>query len=364
MEFTGEIYVYMLLLTSDKTEALAYRYRTLFEQSERLVRIAAAVYDRDGNALQETGLVVKPEGSGLYAQGADGKVALVGVAVEETDADGKTRTVIKLTADNIRLEGFITANGNFKILDDGSVEAVNSRFTGRITATEGSIAGFDISGDRLGVGDGQKGMSLTSGRIWFTDGDRELIMGTYNRGTSNIIDRLGELKNTSAQAYPNYGLIFNVTGSLVHRNYAFCGTGNGVLQGLVEGYSLRWTQINEGEARELDVRYGKYFELYSDASGCAAQLPRLSVLREALNVPDTRDIALRITIVCRHCKNPIRLQGRKDNAGVGIDSAEYPYIRDNDFNPWHWDMGMGDIMELLLTYSGGEYNAYLVSYRG
>lgn len=364
MEFTGEIYVYMLLLTSDKTEALAYRYRTLFEQSERLVRIAAAVYDRDGNALQETGLVVKPEGSGLYAQGADGKVALVGVAVEETDADGKTKTVIKLTADNIRLEGLVTANHNFKILDDGSVEAVNSRFTGRITATEGSIAGFDISGDRLGVGDGQKGMSLTSGRIWFTDGDRELIMGTYNRGTSNIIDRLGELKNTSAQAYPNYGLIFNVTGSLVHRNYAFCGTGNGVLQGLVEGYSLRWTQINEGEARELDVRYGKYFELYSDASGCAAQLPRLSVLREALNVPDTRDIALRITIVCRHCKNPIRLQGRKDNAGVGIDSAEYPYIRDNDFNPWHWDMGMGDIMELLLTYSGGDYNAYLVSYRG
>ena len=367
LSFTGEIYLYMLILSTDKIESLTYKYRTLFEQSDKLVRIAGQNFDQNGNVLSESGIMVKAGGTGIYAQGPDGKLALIGVGVEESYTDGEgqeqTRTVIKLTADNIKLEGLVTANQNFKILDDGSMEAVNGRFNGRITAVDGSIAGFAISGDRLGVEDGGSGMSLTSSRIWFTDGDRELIMGTYNRGASNIIDRLGELKNTSEQAFPNYGLIFNVTGSLVRRNYAFCGTGNGVLQGLVEGYSLRWTQINEGEARELDVRYGKYFELYSDASSCAAQLPRLSVLREALDVADGRDMALRVTVVCRHCNNPIRLQGRKDNAGIGIDSAEYPYIRDNNFNPWHYNMGMGDIMELLLTYSGGEYNAYCLSHR-
>ena len=43
---------------------MAYKYRTLFEQSDRLVKISAAVFDKDGNALKETGLVIKPEGSG------------------------------------------------------------------------------------------------------------------------------------------------------------------------------------------------------------------------------------------------------------------------------------------------------------
>lgn len=37
LSFTGEIYLYMLVLSTDKVEALTYKYRTLFEQSERLV---------------------------------------------------------------------------------------------------------------------------------------------------------------------------------------------------------------------------------------------------------------------------------------------------------------------------------------
>ena len=130
LEFDGDIYLYMLILSTDKVESLMYKYRTLLEQSERLVKLSAAIYDKDENLLQETGLVVKPEGSGIYAQGADGKVALIGVSVEETDADGNSKTVIKLNADNIKLEGLVTANGNFKILEDGSVEAVNGHFSG------------------------------------------------------------------------------------------------------------------------------------------------------------------------------------------------------------------------------------------
>ena len=66
--------------------------------------------------LAESGIMVKAEGSGIYAQGSDGKLALIGVAVEETDAEGHTRTVIKLLADNIKLEGLVTANRNFRIL--------------------------------------------------------------------------------------------------------------------------------------------------------------------------------------------------------------------------------------------------------
>ena len=66
LSFDGDIYLYMLVLSTDKVEALTYKYKTLFEQSERLVKISAAVYDKDERALQETGLMIQPEGSGIY----------------------------------------------------------------------------------------------------------------------------------------------------------------------------------------------------------------------------------------------------------------------------------------------------------
>lgn len=132
LEFDGDIYLYMLVLSTDKIEALTYKYKTLFEQSERLVKISAAVYDKDERALQETGLMVQPEGTGIYIKDANGKLALIGVGVEETDAEGKKKTVIKLTADNINLEGLVTANGNFKVKEDGSIEANNAKIKGYV----------------------------------------------------------------------------------------------------------------------------------------------------------------------------------------------------------------------------------------
>ena len=59
LAFDGDIYLYMLVLSTDKIEALTYKYKTLFEQSERLVKISAAVYDKDERALQETGLMIQ-----------------------------------------------------------------------------------------------------------------------------------------------------------------------------------------------------------------------------------------------------------------------------------------------------------------
>ena len=36
LSFTGDIYLYMLILSTDRVESLTHRYKTLFEQSERL----------------------------------------------------------------------------------------------------------------------------------------------------------------------------------------------------------------------------------------------------------------------------------------------------------------------------------------
>lgn len=151
LSFSGDIYLYMLVLSTDKVEAFTYQYKTLLEQSERLVKISAAVFDKDENALKETGLFVKPEGAGLYAQDADGNVALIGVSVEETGNNGIKKSVVKLTGDDIRLEGEVTANGNFKILADGSIETNNAKLKGYMYSVFKPIGASDA--EYIGEGD-------------------------------------------------------------------------------------------------------------------------------------------------------------------------------------------------------------------
>lgn len=138
LSFSGEIYVYMLVLSEDEIESLTYKYRTLFEQSEKLVKIAAQNFDKDGNVLQESGIMVKPEGSGIYVVDKNGVGGFIGVSVEEDDGNGGKKSVIKLTANDIILEGAVTANGNFKILEDGSIATKNANLSGDFISADES----------------------------------------------------------------------------------------------------------------------------------------------------------------------------------------------------------------------------------
>ena len=113
LSFTGDIYLYMLVLSTDKVEALTYKYRTLFEQSEKLVRFAAEKVDKDGNILNGSEVKVTADGTFLnvvYQKDGERKEQTLG---EFSTINGKTR--IKLSGDNIVLQGDISANGNLSI---------------------------------------------------------------------------------------------------------------------------------------------------------------------------------------------------------------------------------------------------------
>ena len=75
----------------------------------------------------------------------------------------QTANEIRLTADKITLEGLVTANSNFKILQDGSMEAVNGKFSGELNATSGKIAGMTITNDSISSSDSS--MILESGGL-------------------------------------------------------------------------------------------------------------------------------------------------------------------------------------------------------
>ena len=98
----------------------------------------------------------------------------------------QTANEIRLTADKITLEGLVTANSNFKILQDGSMEAVNGKFSGELKATSGSITGaLDVSGS-LVFGSTNKLVfdGATSKIIGYTGSNKSMELG-YNNNTYN-----------------------------------------------------------------------------------------------------------------------------------------------------------------------------------
>lgn len=166
LSFTGEIYLYMLVLSTDKVEALTYKYRTLFEQSERLVKFSAENLDADGRILAGSSIVTTAKYAALMSAyfNEDGSLrncaGLVTTAMANNlfvfDGSGnvvslieQTASAIKIKASHISLEGVVTANNYFRILADGSMEATNASIRGTIYATAGNIGGFKISNGSL-----------------------------------------------------------------------------------------------------------------------------------------------------------------------------------------------------------------------
>lgn len=85
-----------------------------------------------------TGLVTQPTGSGLiYYDKENNKQGTVGVT--ETK-DGET--VVYLTADNIRLNGYATVNNRFTIDENGYMSATGAKISGDIEATSGTFNGY------------------------------------------------------------------------------------------------------------------------------------------------------------------------------------------------------------------------------
>lgn len=373
LEFDGDIYLYMLVLSTDKIEALTYKYKTLFEQSERLVKISAAVYDKDEQALQETGLMIQPEGTGIYIKDANGKLALIGVGVEETDADGNKKTVIKLTADNIKLEGLVTANGYFKVKEDGSIEAVNGTFRGHVYAEGGAIGGFSIGNGHIGgadviynedgtieVKDTENGLFLYDDMIGFNDKGRQAIFGTWNNYGQPMLCRLVDTAtdyNFDFGISPKYGIVFDIENSM-NGNFAFAGKGSGVLNGAMDGYAYKKIALDKANTvfvGYMDLQAATRFIVKATQDSAVVALPKIGQVRNGLAIGKNTPFCMRITIIADIGSSNYQVCGRYSQQD---SKKEYPWNTEElpvmvDWNGGHYEtlnMGKGDTLEVLLVY--------------
>lgn len=373
LEFDGDIYLYMLVLSTDKIEALTYKYKTLFEQSERLVKISAAVYDKDERALQETGLMIQPEGSGIYIKDANGKLALIGVGVEETDAGGNKKTVIKLTADNIKLEGLVTANGYFKVKEDGSIEAVNGTFRGHVYAEGGAIGGFSIGNGHIGgadviynedgtieVKDTENGLFLYDDMIGFNDKGRQAIFGTWNNYGQPMLCRLVDTAtdyNFDFGISPKYGIVFDIENSM-NGNFAFAGKGSGVLNGAMDGYAYKKIALDKANTVSvgyMDLQAATRFIVKATQDSAVVALPKIGQVRDGLAIGKNTPFCMRITIIADIWSSNYKVCGRYSQQD---SKKEYPWNTEElpvmvDWDGGHYEtlnMGKGDTLEVLLVY--------------
>lgn len=373
LEFDGDIYLYMLVLSTDKIEALTYKYKTLFEQSERLVKISAAVYDKDEQALQETGLMIQPEGTGIYIKDANGKLALIGVGVEETDAEGNKKTVIKLTADNIKLEGLVTANGYFKVKEDGSIETVNGTFRGHVYAEGGAIGGFSIGNGHIGgadviynedgtieVKDTENGLFLYDDMIGFNDKGRQAIFGTWNNYGQPMLCRLVDTAtdyNFDFGISPKYGIVFDIENSM-NGNFAFAGKGSGVLNGAMDGYAYKKIALDKANTvfvGYMDLQAANRFIVKATQSSAVVALPKIGQVRDGLAIGKNTPFCMRITIIADIGSSNYKVCGRYSQQD---SKKEYPWNTEELPVMVHWDgghyetldMGKGDTLEVLLVY--------------
>lgn len=90
---------------------------------------------------------------------------------------------IKILADKIKLEGIVTANGNFKILEDGSMESVNGKFSGKVTGTE-------ISGGKV------TGTEINGGTVTGTKINGGTVIGSYISGATIEGSEIGDIDGT------------------------------------------------------------------------------------------------------------------------------------------------------------------------
>ena len=303
--------------------------------------------------------------------------------------------------------------GNAKFDKDGNttiakLTATSGKFSGELYSSKGRVGGFEIADGCIGnmrdnaisnedgmtitrsyvragvagcygaIGSDMLGSTISGGVIQYAgyirntrDNYKTDLLPRTNYGMSVTVKNsetcIGMDVTVGNSSLQSIGLNFDISGS--NRCYAFCGTGTGVLRGLMEGYRLNVIQFsgNDGEMRIIDLRNGKYVMLDVNKNNCFLILPSLSNVCEALNIghDSPGDIAVRLTIYCRWSTHDVRIVGRKHIDGEPWD---YPLLRDNDNNDnCRVYMAAGDTLELLLThcYAGREdsYNAYILSHR-
>lgn len=263
----------------------------------------------------------------------------------------------------------------------GELNAEKGKFRGTIEAIKGSIGGFEIGDNRIGVSSegndynvGNDGMGLCPSYILFRSNSNK----TFTAIGSNVLPLSA---STSANARfehkeesygTNFGVIIDVSGGL--HNLAISANGNIVSSNLNTEYGLKVITLSANTVTHEQYDQSTYLIKSTVDSGHIC-LPDRREVQNSLGIGSSETFSVRIRIIA-HAENTknFYVQGRntaiyRETDGVKtyfLDKDIYPYRLDNNGVRQLTDglsMGPGDITEYQLVYDGTTYNAYLLNNR-
>lgn len=299
---------------------------------------------------------------------------------EYKEAQNAIESYIKQTADSIELraskiifKGETVINDKFWVDTDGNVHMADADVSGKITATSGQIGGFKIEGGGL-----TNSPFTNDAYVIFRNESHNCFAGIGGNvlPTSSGLRAVARFENEDTndwfQSKFGYNIAMYISAKNAKYNFAFCGTGHGVLNGNVMGYGYQNVTTTQGSITEIDLSKGnRIFVSYALTSGIA--LPTLSDVKLALGLgSSSARFALEIIIVHLsgnevrdhiYGKNNIIHNTVNNQENYWMDSSEYPQFYDNNMSTFNViKTGIGDIHTIMLYYDGLNYKAFRVSY--
>lgn len=212
LKFTGDIYIHSLALTDNAYEDMITKFETQLSQTNEKIE---AVAERTSNLESKSaGWLTTADGVDIWAA-AEFENGVKASSLFNVSADK-----ISLKSQHIQLEGVITANGNIKIHEDGSIECHNGSFTGDITAENGYIGAFKITQYGLENITSNPTARLRIGQ----DGGRFFEVNTTTNTMCGI--RGDKMTALSLSAYGNHSIGVDIIAQAGFDTYAIKALGN------------------------------------------------------------------------------------------------------------------------------------------
>lgn len=265
--------------------------------------------------------------------------------------EGKGNVLLKADKDGI------TCNqGNFK---DVTV-------SGTVNATSGEIGGFKISGNGLT----NNGMNNDSYIIFRNDNVNCFagIGGNVLPGSTGLraVARFeNEDKTDQWLLGRNIAMLLSAKNGTF--NFAFTGTGNGILNGAISGYAVETKEANkQNTCFMLEPTNALTFYVNVSQKDAAIGLPSLTWMRSFLGIGADINFSVTIDIIIASSNawNGTMIYGRTDKV-KGMNTTDYPsvtwsqdkknnYTDGNEVNTYYFNRGLNRI---VLSYINGSYYA-------
>ena len=248
----------------------------------------------------------------------------------------------------------------FRVDEAGRVVATDAEITGTVNATSGMIAGFSISGNSLT----NVGFNNNAAVIFRNDNTKTFagIGGNVFPATTGItcVGRFENCDTSDTWAWSkNVALYLRAEGAKF--NYAFLGTGNGVLDGLVEGFALQYVTSTGATVMSTDISKGKYVEFYATSGTFNHLLPTRQNIQDALGIGSADKFAVLLHYFTKYTSGgSIFLYGRTSDIS-GANTEQYPYLYDQNGNNTRRQLYKGDSAQVLVVYDGYNFFAQLVN---